>query len=1019
MADRPRNIDPKLWDEAVKKARELTKEMKEVDVVMDSISQKVTGLGLDVWLGEASKSSAQIRIEQENLNQLAAEMEATQSRLNSELQNTLTTNRQQFETALQNAGIYAGMTDQAAIHQGLLQLQQQTGFNILQQTGTLEQKYEFIQELLNGNVDALQNADAQLVSSLTNMNMFAQATQQTRNDLSGVVDRFAQAEAESQKLQKTVFDIKKGLEAYSKLLGKNVVEFIFEFDSALSDAQKTTGTLLKTNSAAMGDLIGKTAVYGMSISDTTELMAALGDNLRTISTDTMVTAAENFASLQAAIGVTSEEISTVAGELMRWGQSSEQVQQYFNDIHKDSQALGVNTKNVVRQVTQNIGKMRQFGFTEGEESLRRMAARAEMLRIDVGEIFNVAEQARTLEGALDMAAELQLAGGSFSNLNPMDLLAAARKGPEELGNILTSMGQDIGRFNENGEFKFDPIDVDRLQIVSKATGMSMEALQNQIMKSAEIAKKADVFGNAFSGLDGADKQLAESQFAQMLTIGENGQVEISKDFKDTFKKFGVDNNNLSSMNNSVAQEILKSRKAELDTLEERGKLNQSLEQTFTNFKQSFMSLMTVLQPTLDTLAQGMTYLSSVLADLSPTVKQMLGWGAVITYGVNKLTKLFTSKSLFQQIRGGFSRQAGGGMAQSAAGGAGGRGAGGGLGAGINGLAKGIKQASKHASKIKMMGMVKLAGALTLLGGVIVGFGAAIAAVGGEASLAQMGTAMGSMVILVGALALVSKISKGVDMGGVLKGSLAMAILGAALIPFSYALGMMADLPMGNVLAALGVITLATVGIIALGALLTGPQILAVVVGVATLIGIGAALAVAGAGLMVAAMGFEKLSTVNWGALTQMAGALFVATPALVAFGLGALAFANPLTIFGILAMTGNLALLAAVMIPLASSLTIGAEGMEKFANSINSLKAAVSDIDVGKLEELQETAAEMASASRNSAFDKLASTVQGLLGGGSGKDKQVMEHKIALEVYMDGKKMQSKILKETRQMVGR
>jgi hypothetical protein len=73
-----------------------------------------------------------------------------------------------------------------------------------------------------------------------------------------------------------------------------------------------------------------------------------------------------------------------------------------------------------------------------------MAAKAEMLRIKVDSIFDVAKRARTIEGAMDMASQLQLAGGSFSRINPMELLSAARRGPEELGKILTSMGGDVG-----------------------------------------------------------------------------------------------------------------------------------------------------------------------------------------------------------------------------------------------------------------------------------------------------------------------------------------------------------------------------------------------------------------------------------------------------------------------------------------------------------------------------------------------------------------------------------------------
>ena len=1013
---RPENIDPKIWEEAVRKARDLKTEMKEVDGVLDSIAQKVTGLGLDVWYDNIRKSSEQIRLEQEELNKIQAELVQTQTIFNQQLDDRLkkTTDFTELNKVLSAQGNDSNF---------ILALQNSEYKGLLEKAGNLTDVKNFLNDLQSNQLDLTKQINTELGDTLLQNRGLSHELDAQRNALTSIVDKYAEAEAEAQKLEKRGFSFAKGLESYSKLFGKNAVDFIIEYDKVITQAQASTGVLLRDSEAGMMDLMGSVAAYGMSIQDATELIGVMGNELRTVSSDTLKEAVENFAPLQSAIGVTSEEISGVAGELMRWGQSSSEVRDYFEDIHKDSQMMGVNTRNVVRQITQNIGKMRQFGFTEGEDSLKRMATQAELLRIDVGEIFDVAEKARTLEGALDMAAELQLAGGSFSNINPMDLLSAARKGPEELGKILTSMGQDVGSFNEKGEYKFSPIDADRLQIVAKATGLKMETLQNSIMKTKEMAKKSDIFGNAFAGIDGVDQELANSQFAQMLKIGENGKVEISKEFEDTFKKFGIHSGNLANMDSSIAKRIYESRKTELDTLDERSKINQSLEQSMANFKQSIMSTLVIFEPVMKTLSQGLTWLSTTIGGFNETLKKAIGWSIAGVYGINKATKLLGKKSLFSRVAS--LGKGGGGGGESLAkkvGGAGGGGnaAGGGIGGGINSLAKGIKQASKHAMKIKMMGMAKLAGSLALLGGVIVGFGAAIAAIGGEASVAQMATAMGSMVIMVGALALVSKITKGVDMGGVLKGSIAMAILGAALIPFGYALGIMGELPLGNVLSALGIIALATLGIIGLGMLLMGPQILAVLIGVDTLIAIGVGLAIAGAGLMVAGMAFEKLTNINWGGMTQMAGALSVATPALIAFGLGALAFANPLTILGILAMTGNLALLAAVMIPLAQSLTIGAEGMERFASAIGELKSAVSDIDVSKLEQIQETASNMAEASRGSAMDKLASTVQGLLGGGDGGNgKNVMEHKIALEVYMDGKKMQSKILRDTSTMIGR
>jgi hypothetical protein len=122
-----------------------------------------------------------------------------------------------------------------------------------------------------------------------------------------------------------------------------------------------------------------------------------------------------------------------------------------------------------------------------------MVITAQRLRANVDEIFDFTTKARTIEGAMDMASSLQLAGGSFAKLNPMDLLSAARKGPKEMTKILAEMGSDIGAFNSKGEFEIGAIDSDRLQLVSEATGLSLETLRNSIESTAMQNAKLKMF----------------------------------------------------------------------------------------------------------------------------------------------------------------------------------------------------------------------------------------------------------------------------------------------------------------------------------------------------------------------------------------------------------------------------------------------------------------------------------------------------------------------------------------------
>jgi|TARA_R110000851_G_scaffold212152_1_gene364803 hypothetical protein len=1033
MAKKKSNgLSAKEYDKLVKKVKTNNTALTETDSILSSIATRVTGLGAEVWFEEGKKSAQQLAKEQERINELSVLIRGNQMDLNDALKSGLTSEESKVQLAEKLSKFRNLSIEELATALANSKGIDGIGKSILESAGSLEEKHQMINNLLKGKVKLNSEVNVGLATAIAGHTDIKDNVENLNGELSKNVSLLGDANAELEEGGKKSFSFSKGLLEYGKLFGKQTLDFIFEFDKAVSDAQKDSGILFKQNSRGMTDLTSKTRAFGMSVADTTGMMSELGDSLSTTNFSTLKTATEDFASIQKAIGVSSTEIVGIAGEMMKWGKSSGDVKEYFESINSSSQRLGVNTKNVVRQITQNIGKMRQFGFTEGEASLERMAVKAEFLRIDIGEIFNVAEQARTFEGALDMAAELQLAGGSFSQINPMDLLSAARKGPEELGKILTTMGSDIGGF-VGKDYKFDPVDVDRLQIVAKATGLSMDAIQNSIMKTAEVGKKTADFSGLFAGLDEAEKELQKNSLSKMLDISKDGTIEIGDDFQKIFKDHKISNENLADMDKKTMEAILEAAKDESDTLEERAKMNQGLEEAFSNLVGSIMSTVAFLTPALNWVAKVLTDLSVGFSKFDETTKKWIGGTLAIGIVVSKLMAAFTGKGLVKTI--------GSKLGLSGEGGAGGKVKGfiksrfsgktkddvspdtkniakSSGGSGLKSLGQGLEGMSgkKVLSGIANLALFGPAGIVAILA---LPFMAGVAALGNVAGNGLLGLGVGlelfsaqpvrtgianlALFGLAGTLAtLALPFMLGVGVlghlaafgltalagglstfaatsGPVLTGIALIAALGLAMIPFAYALSLTAPL-MGS-----------------FGDVMKGiPPIIGAI-----------------------ADGFVKVFSVM---TLENVGSMYLMSGALGAMALSAMMFANPMTMAGLYIMTGVLGSLSIVMVSLANSLTVGAEGMEKFANATVKLKTAIADINVSKLEEIKDTASKLASASRSSAFDKLASTVQGMMGGGSGgsgSSNNNSERKIVVEIQMDGKTLQSKILKDTRQMTGR
>jgi hypothetical protein len=198
------------------------------------------------------------------------------------------------------------------------------------------------------------------------------------------------------------------------------------------------------------------------------------------------------------------------------------------------------------------------------------------------------------------------------------------------------------------------------------------------------------------------------------------------------------------------------------------------------------------------------------------------------------------------------------------------------------------------------------------------------------------------------------------------GSLAIAILGIALIPFTYAMSLLAGLSMESVAAAALGLVLFAGAVFALGAIMfSGVGALVFGAGILALIALGGALMILGMGISVLASGMGALSGVlgpiatsistimtSLGGILGMIGPIALLSTAL--FGLGASMIF--LGTAGLIALPGIAALasIKEITVGLASILGIGggAEGESKDAKMdelISEIKGLRDDLKAGKI----------------------------------------------------------------------
>ena len=810
---------------------------------------------------------------------------------------------------------------------------------------------------------------------------------------------------------------------------KKVVGALMEFDAVIHKTQQETGIMFTQNTAKMADLTSKTAQFGMSIEDTAKFMGGLGDELKTTDFNVLAKAADSLKAVQLATGASTESITAMAGEMMRMGDSSEDVERAMKNINVAAKQFGVSSKGLVESVSKNLDKMRKFGFTGGVESLTKMTAQAQRLRMNVDEIFNVADKARSIEGAMDMAAELQLAGGSFANINPMDLLSAARKGPAELQKILTEMGKDVGHFDEKTkEFKFDPVDVDRLQIVAKATGQSLDSIQKMIQKNAEDAKKFQLIPNDIIDMKDFDPEAVKATLSDSLDIGKDGKIQVKAG--SLLDAAGI--KDVSKMSKEQLRGIMEDQKKKDANLEAQAKQNTDLKKTFDNLVNSFVNTLTIFEPVLKGLAwilggintafkwvgdmfdkmhsglggvvkamiAGFVLFALSTKMLGGSIGQLLGGAKEMVMGGGKkllgLGKGIMSKGGESTLPGADVADKGKGMTK-------------GIGEGIKGFFKGFAEGIKAFGEVSPAALLKFALSLVIVGGAIIGFSVAMAKFGGEAGVGQMVTAAVSLVLLGGAIVLLSKLMKDVDMGGILEGALAMAVIGLALIPFAYSMKIMEGISWET----LGKMAVAIVGA---ALLMAGLSVISefVLIGALTLAAAGVALLIFAGAMMVAGMAFENIAKIDWNGFSSMGPALLSAIPGMLAFGIASLMFINPFTLLGLTVMTGVLGGLALIMIPLGDAMVKASEGMGSLAGNMEKLQAATDKLSLEKLQQLRELSDSLAGASAagavTGAIAALANAISG--GGGKGGAGGGETKKIEINLKMNGRDLQTVIIND-------
>lgn len=187
-----------------------------------------------------------------------------------------------------------------------------------------------------------------------------------------------------------------------------------------------------------------------------------------------------------------EDLTGLFPSFMEIGLGAEETTKAVTRIGKESLSVGISSQKTIQVLKQDIGKINEYGFKNGVDGLGKMAKTAIELRMNLNDVFKIAEKVMNPEGAIDLAANLQVLGGAIGDFNdPLKLMYMATNNVEGLQDALKDAASSLTTYNaEQGRFEITGVNLRRAREMATQFGMSLGDLSKIAIATAERTSAA-------------------------------------------------------------------------------------------------------------------------------------------------------------------------------------------------------------------------------------------------------------------------------------------------------------------------------------------------------------------------------------------------------------------------------------------------------------------------------------------------------------------------------------------------
>jgi hypothetical protein len=350
----------------------------------------------------------------------------------------------------------------------------------------------------------------------------------------------------------------------AKAVGAKGVKAAMDIPGALMDA---TLVQLKEESQLLSEVNTKTGIsgqlseglrdsmisasveakkYGFSLSEIGDFYIDLtqqSGKFSLINKTTIVEASKTAA----ALGMSLTDMAGAIGEYERVGIGAKETTKAIGDAAVRSVSLGLNARKVADTMKDSVGKLNEFGFKNGIQGLEKMVQKSIEFKVSMENVSTIAEKVLNPEGAIDMAANLQVLGGAIGDFgDPIKMMYDATNNVEGLQDSLIGAAKGLATYNqEQKRFEITGINLRRAREMANTLGISMGDLTKTAVAAQERIAASTALMSTGLQMEDKDKEfltnLSRMQDGEMkIVVPESLQDQLGKQSEITLSKLTED-----------------------------------------------------------------------------------------------------------------------------------------------------------------------------------------------------------------------------------------------------------------------------------------------------------------------------------------------------------------------------------------------------------------------------------------------------------------------------------------------